>query len=147
MPRELRVESGPEFEQCRQAPSDDHLPLGRRQRPGDDLQQRRLAGAVAAEEADGLAAAHLERHVAQGPELAMVGADAGGQELAQPVARTLVNLVDLADVLRNDDQVLGQRGWRASEDIGETLPQRLEQHPPERHHREPGAEICRDRPG
>ena len=36
-PRELRVESGPEFEQGRQPPSDYYLSLRRRQRTGYDL--------------------------------------------------------------------------------------------------------------
>ena len=41
---------------------------------GDELQQRRLALAVATDDADRLAGAHLDRHVAQRPELARAGA-------------------------------------------------------------------------
>ena len=53
---ELRVEAAAELEQRGDAPARAHAARRRRQRAGDQLQQRRLARAVAADETDGLAA-------------------------------------------------------------------------------------------
>ena len=49
---------------------------GQRHQPGQRLQQRRLAGAVAAEQGDDLAFAHVERGVVQDMALAVEGVDA-----------------------------------------------------------------------
>jgi hypothetical protein len=48
--------------------------------PGDDAQQRRLAAARRAEEADELAVADVERDLVQGDEAAEVLADAGERQ-------------------------------------------------------------------
>ena len=65
-------------------------PGGRLQRAADDLQQRRLARAVAPDDADRLAARDVEADVAQRPELAVVLAARAGEHLLQPVARRRV---------------------------------------------------------
>src|SRR2546426_12116606 len=44
------------------------MALGRRGDPGEDLEQRGLAGTVAADDADDLPFGDLERNVAEGPE-------------------------------------------------------------------------------
>src|SRR5690606_24930897 len=46
-----------------------HAPLVGQEDTCDELQQRRLALTVAADDADRLAGAHVERHVAKRPEL------------------------------------------------------------------------------
>ena len=52
---QLRVEAGPDLEQAADAAADRGAALGRRRDPREDLEQRRLAGAVPADEADDLA--------------------------------------------------------------------------------------------
>ena len=67
-PGQLRVEAGADLEQRADPPVDlgpSRAGLGD---PRQDLEQRALAGAVAADDAEGLALLDLERHVAQGPE-------------------------------------------------------------------------------
>ena len=66
---ELLVEAGPDLEQAADAPADLGAPLGRERDPREDLEQRRLAGAVPSDHAQDLALGHLERHVAKRPDL------------------------------------------------------------------------------
>ena len=66
---------------------------------GDELEQGRLALAVAADDADRLAALHGERHVAQRPELAGPGAAvAAGEEVLEAAAAAPVAAEPDADV-------------------------------------------------
>ena len=66
---EIGVHSRTELEQRSEPASSLHVAgLGRKD-ASDDLEQRALARAVAPDDAEGLARAHVEGHVAQGPEL------------------------------------------------------------------------------
>src|SRR5262249_48622356 len=59
------------------------------ERSADDLQQRRLAGAVASNDPDGLAARYLEAHVIERREFVIELAPRSDQELLQAIARLL----------------------------------------------------------
>jgi hypothetical protein len=63
------MEAGADLEQARHPAPDRDPSLGRLGDPRQDLEQRRLAGAVVADDADHLAALDLEVDVAQRPEL------------------------------------------------------------------------------
>src|SRR5262249_32495603 len=65
---QLRVEAGADFQQAADAARDLDLALGRLGDAGEDLEQRALAGAVAADDTDHFATVHLEAYVLQGPE-------------------------------------------------------------------------------
>ena len=68
-PGELRMEAGADLEQAPDAPADLDAPARRRGDAREHLQQRRLAGAVAADDPEHLALLDLERHVAERPDL------------------------------------------------------------------------------
>jgi hypothetical protein len=95
-PGQFRVEAGAELEHG----GDPAVHLERAGARADDaardLQQRRLAGSVAAHDAEAFAAPRLEIDVAERPEIAVMLAPAAGEGLAQPVDRTRVDLVSLA---------------------------------------------------
>jgi hypothetical protein len=110
-PGELRVEARAEFEERRDAPLDEDAPVRRLQRPGDDLEERRLAAAVRPDDAGRRATPDLEAHVAQGPELAVTPDAPARQRLDQPVARMPVDAVLLRDALN------AQRGGHAWDSI------------------------------
>ena len=59
---------GPQLEQRSDAPAHAHLAAGRRDDVGDDLEQRRLARAVLADDAERLARGELERNVVERAE-------------------------------------------------------------------------------
>src|SRR5690606_8127410 len=61
-------EPGRELDQRRHPAAHRHRALVRLQHPGDQLQQRALAGAVLADHPDGLAGLDVEREVAKRPE-------------------------------------------------------------------------------
>ena len=63
--RQLGAEAEPELEQRRHRAVDAHRALVRQQQAGDDLQQRRLAGAVAADDTDEGAALDRQGDAAQ----------------------------------------------------------------------------------
>src|SRR5205814_10058359 len=67
---QLRVEAGPDFEQAAEPAADLRPPRRRLHDPREDLQERALAGPVAADDPDHLARLHLEAHLPQRPELA-----------------------------------------------------------------------------
>jgi len=70
--RELGMETGPDPGQA-PAPATDLRPSARGRRDArEDLEQRRLAGAVAADDAEHLALGHHERDVAECPDLLVV---------------------------------------------------------------------------
>jgi hypothetical protein len=71
----------------------------------DDLEQRGLAAAVAAQDADALAAADLQVDVAQHPERLEVRLPPTEHDLLQPVVATGVKLVSLPEVLGLDDDL------------------------------------------
>lgn len=74
--RELGVEAGPDLDERGEAAVDRDAAAGRRGDAGQQLQQRALARAVRADDAERGAARHVERHVAQRPERLRVAADA-----------------------------------------------------------------------
>src|SRR5690606_23497684 len=102
------------------------LPRAWRQRAADDLQERRLARAVAPDDAHDLAAAHVERDVVQGLEIPVIVArtqpqrppEPGQDELPQSMARAFIALVRLRHAPDGDGDVVravGRRG-RAGHD-------------------------------
>ena len=66
---EFGVKAGADLEQARNPALDCDAPLGRLGDAREDLQQCALAGAVAADDADHLAALDLEAHILERPEL------------------------------------------------------------------------------
>ena len=66
--RQLRMKSSADLEQAGDAADDGDAPLARLGDARQDLQERGLAGAVAADDAEHLAALNLEAHVLQRPE-------------------------------------------------------------------------------
>src|SRR5262249_3611957 len=135
-PRQLGVKAGADLQQaCHPAPDDDAAGA----RVGDareDLEERRLAGAVAADDAHHLAALDLERHVLQRPELlhlvacerrtsaqqigggASKAAGAPGNHVPERRVALRFGLVAdqvfLAEALGADDDVGHARAWRAN---------------------------------
>ena len=67
-PGVVRVEAGPQLQDGGQTPLHRHASAGGGERAREDLQERALAGAVVAHEAQHLAARDLEIHAPQGPE-------------------------------------------------------------------------------
>ena len=80
---EVRVEAGAELEQRADAAVDLHGARRRLDDPGEHPQQRRLARAVAADQADGLAGRDLGRDVAQRPDVLAAGAPARDDEILE----------------------------------------------------------------
>ena len=115
---ELGVEARAQLQQCSHATSDVDLTGSGRERAAQDLQQRALAGAVAADDTDGLAPAHGEVQPLQRPELAEVlrrGAphqtgQTAHQQLLEQVARAVVKLEALGQARDADGHVAVQRG-------------------------------------
>ena len=70
--------------------------------PGDDLQQRALARPVLADDAEGLAAFHVEADVVQRPKILMALQAVERQQFLQPVARLVVNRVAFGDSFELD---------------------------------------------
>ena len=65
---QVLVEAGADLEQRREAPPDVGVALGRVGDPREDLEQRALAGAVPADDAEHLAVLEVERDVAKRPD-------------------------------------------------------------------------------
>ena len=66
---QFRVKAGADLEQAADAAAQPHPALGRLGDAAEDLEQRALAGAVAADDADDLALLDFEAHVLQRPKL------------------------------------------------------------------------------
>src|SRR5205823_6380231 len=111
-PGQLGVEAGADLQQRADPAAQAGVPRGR---PGDarqDLEQRRFAGPVAPDDADGLAGPDVEADVAQGPELRGGGGATEGarQHLHDALAQRQVvaalagglDPVALADVVDDD---------------------------------------------
>ena len=102
-PGELRVEPGSDLEQAAHAAADDRATRSRGRDACEHFQQRRLARAVASDDAEHLALRNGEAHVTERPDLLLlvlllVGAagDAGGGA-AQGVAERPVRSLELSD--------------------------------------------------
>ena len=104
---ELPVETGAEFEE-RVHPAE-HLASsgGRALRTGEDLEQRRLAGTVLADDPHRLAAPDRERHLGQRDDL-RIGAPPA-EDLLQPILRVAAERVALAEPLDPDRRLRGHR--------------------------------------
>ncbi len=116
---ELGMKAGADFEQAADAPADDGAAFGRLGDAGEDFQERALARAVAADDADDFAALDLEGDVAERPEGFLVGGRPqaarepverrGGQaaDFLPARARLLqrADPVALAEVVHFDDRV------------------------------------------
>jgi hypothetical protein len=103
--RQLGVEGGAERQHRRDAAGDPQLAVGGERHAADHLQQGRLAAAVAAQDADRIAAIDVEVDVAQHPERLVVGLPRAEHDLLQPVAAMSVELVGLAEVPGPDDDL------------------------------------------
>src|SRR5205807_6188671 len=95
--RELRVETGADLEQRADGAADARLAGGRHGDARQDLEQRRLARAVVADDADGPPALDPERRVPEGPDLLPVAPERRAPALAEDVP--------LAEPLRLDGEV------------------------------------------
>ena len=69
---QIGMEAGRDLDERADTSADLAASARRSQDPGQQLQHRRLAGAVRADDAERVAGAHLEGHVAQRPELARI---------------------------------------------------------------------------
>ena len=74
---------------------------------GDHLQQRALAGSVLADNAERLAALHLEADVVERPEILVALQTIQRQQLLEAVARRVVDRV----AFRNTLEFNGVHGW------------------------------------
>ena len=68
-PGQFRMKAGADFEQAGHAPVDAHPACGRFGDAAEDFEQRALAGAVAADDADDFAAFDFEGNILERPEL------------------------------------------------------------------------------
>ena len=84
---ELGMEAGAHLEQAPDAPADLGAPARRRRDPREDLEERRLPGAVLADDAEHLAFRQLERDVPQRPDLLDSAARDRAGEPARPRRR------------------------------------------------------------
>src|SRR5690606_12114236 len=101
---QLRVEPGPQLEQRRDlAVHRDAAPV-RPVDPRHALEQRALARAVVADEAEGLALGHLERHAVERPELLVDGALEAAEDRR---LERRVPLVDETEALGDVDDLDG----------------------------------------
>src|SRR3954452_16609173 len=85
------MEAGSELEERGDAATRLGAAARRLDDPGDDAQQRRLTGAVAAEEADGAAGLDGERHVAHRLHLARCKPPARDEQVLQRALRLRVD--------------------------------------------------------
>ena len=112
-PRELGMEPGTELEQRREAATLEDRPRGRAEDPGYALQQRRLARAVVPDQAERRALPHLERDVAERPEV--LGAAARGEQTLLERGRLLpVDAEALGDVADLDRGRVRERAHSSS---------------------------------
>ena len=122
-PGELGVEAAAELEEGGDPALDAYGAFAGLQGAGNDLEEGGLAGAVAADDADGLAAADLEADIAQGVEVTVAlagflaqvltqparrqGGGGGVPRADEPARRALPDAIGLADVLDGDDGSVG----------------------------------------
>src|SRR6266511_1280334 len=90
--REVRMEAGAQLEQRADAPTHLDLTRGRADDPGEEPEQRRLAGAVAPDEADGTPGLDVERDVPQRDDLGRARAAARDDEILQTAALAGIDL-------------------------------------------------------
>ena len=100
--REVGVEARAELEQRADPPADGDAAARRLDDPGDDAQQGRLAGAVAADEAHGLARRDRERHITQRLDVVAAGAAPLDEEVLERASLSRVHVERPRDALRPD---------------------------------------------
>ena len=100
---EFRVESGAQFEQRRDAPvhGDACRELGWRM-PATIWSSVLLPEPFSPDDAEGLAAAHLEGDIVQRPEVPVTLEAVQGHQFLEPVARRVVDRVALGNTLKLD---------------------------------------------
>ena len=74
----MRMEPGPERDQCPYPAPDRDFPVVGRENTGDDAQERGFAAAVASDETKAFAAFEVEGDVLEGPEFVATETVAGG---------------------------------------------------------------------
>ncbi len=99
---QFEIETGSECKDRRDPPRDRHAAIGRLADTADELQQRCLAGAVAADDAPTLTATNLEADVPQNPVRMIKLLPPAKDGLHQLVVPPQVELKRLADVLTAD---------------------------------------------
>ena len=111
-PGELLIEAGAHFQKASDAAVEIGLPFGHLRDARQNLQQRALARAVAADQRQRFAAPHVERHVFQRPELLVLHArermpHAPDNRLSKRRRRGVIvaNRVLLADAANGDGEV------------------------------------------
>src|SRR5207302_4964800 len=88
---EVRMEAGPELEQRPDTAAHRDAPRGRLHDPCEEPEQGRLAGAVAADQADRAPGLDVEGHVPEGPDVAAARAAAAEHEVLEGAALARVD--------------------------------------------------------
>ena len=118
LPGELGIEARSHLDQGGDVAADRHLAGRRGIDPGQEPQQRALAGAVAADDAHAVAGLDLERDVAQGPELGAGHRRLPAQQQVEDGALERILLVGVVDEPKRDVVQLDQPGpaaaWRSA---------------------------------
>src|SRR5262245_3445826 len=99
---EVLVEPRAELEQRADAPADVHRPGRRLDDSGDQPQQRRLAGAVAADEADGTAGLDPEGHISESNDVGRLRAAARDDDVLQAARLARIHLEVSRGVVGDD---------------------------------------------
>src|SRR5262249_45947209 len=99
---EIEVKAGAELEQRADPPTGDDPAGGRLEDAGDQLEERRLAGAVPADQAERLPRRDLERHIAQSPDVARGRPAARDDRVLQRPVRPLGDPEALRDAIDDD---------------------------------------------
>src|SRR5262249_42166070 len=111
---QLRMKAGTDFEQAAYSAADLSTSFGRRRDPAEDLQQRRLAGAVRTDHADHLALPSLEGDVLQRPDRLARLMNVAGAEPLDPVhervSQRAVGRSELADLILLRQSLGSDRG-------------------------------------
>src|SRR4029453_14785280 len=101
--RQLRAEAGSDLEQAAHSAANDGLPLRRRRDAREDLQQRGLARAVLADDAEHFALLDRERDVLQSPDLPprrlVLPAKQALRAVGERVAKRLVRVLERPDLV------------------------------------------------
>ena len=104
---ELRIESGPQFQQCRDPPAGHNASFGGLQNAANDLEKRALAAPVRPHQAQRFPFFHVEGDVTQSPEISVERLGRKRQKLADAIGGTLIKAVEFGKIL-NEDQL---RWW------------------------------------
>src|SRR5436305_7137709 len=96
------MEAGAELEQRADPTADLDVAAGRLDDPREQAEERRLAGAVAADQADGVSGLDGEGHVLEGPDLCGLRRAASEDEVLQRPALPRVDLEAARDAVDRD---------------------------------------------